>query len=360
MLDSIGKNIKRLRRARNFTQEELAELIGVTPQAVSKWESEAGLPDISQIPPLSAVFGVSADEILGINVEKNEKIIDEIINDSCKLSTAGEHEKSAAVLEKGLSKFPHSHKLMAQLAKIKNIMPGNSNEAVRLCKRVLDECGDKEICDNALCDLIFAYDTLGDHKRAIECAKKLPSVYYSREEHLMYLLNADAGNEREEAIENLRDYVEFCTDRLMLCLEKLSGIVSRYTTEERLKLLSQLVTIGETIFCDGDYDFDAQFIAIGYRRMAEIYAAAFDAEKTLASLEKESLLRICFDTYEKHKINIKTSPAVRGCPAAQYLHGNGSQTGDMIERMDDERYEFIRDDPRFKAISLKLRQLKLS
>ena len=57
MTESIGKTIRRLRKERGLTQEELAERLNVTSQAVSKWESESGMPDISQIVPLASVFG---------------------------------------------------------------------------------------------------------------------------------------------------------------------------------------------------------------------------------------------------------------------------------------------------------------
>ena len=54
----VGQTIRRLRKERGLTQEELAEQLGVTAQAVSKWENETGMPDISQIVPLAGVFGV--------------------------------------------------------------------------------------------------------------------------------------------------------------------------------------------------------------------------------------------------------------------------------------------------------------
>ena len=58
MKETMGQIIRRLRRERGFTQEELAEHIGVTFQAVSKWENDTGMPDISQIVPLASVFEV--------------------------------------------------------------------------------------------------------------------------------------------------------------------------------------------------------------------------------------------------------------------------------------------------------------
>lgn len=65
MNETIGQIIRRLRKERNFTQEELAEQLGVTAQAVSKWESGIGMPDISQVVPLATVFGVPTDVLFG-------------------------------------------------------------------------------------------------------------------------------------------------------------------------------------------------------------------------------------------------------------------------------------------------------
>ena len=70
MKDNIGQIIKKLRKERNLTQEELAEQLGVTSQAVSKWENGYGLPDISQVIPLASVFNVSTDVLFGL-YEKN-------------------------------------------------------------------------------------------------------------------------------------------------------------------------------------------------------------------------------------------------------------------------------------------------
>lgn len=63
---SIGENIKTMRRKCGFTQEELAAMLGVTPQAVSKWENGNGTPDISQLVPLSQIFGITTDTLLGV------------------------------------------------------------------------------------------------------------------------------------------------------------------------------------------------------------------------------------------------------------------------------------------------------
>ena len=69
---SIGHRIKFCRKERGFTQSELAEVIGVSMQAVSKWETDTGMPDISQIVPLAKALDVSTDYLLGIDKDKEK------------------------------------------------------------------------------------------------------------------------------------------------------------------------------------------------------------------------------------------------------------------------------------------------
>ncbi len=62
---TIGNNIKRLRINKGVTQEQLGEALGVSSQAVSKWENESALPDILTLPRLAEYFGISIDELMG-------------------------------------------------------------------------------------------------------------------------------------------------------------------------------------------------------------------------------------------------------------------------------------------------------
>ncbi len=60
---NIGKNIKKLRDERNITQQQLADAIGVSFQAVSKWECGTTLPDIAMLPAIASFFDVTIDEL---------------------------------------------------------------------------------------------------------------------------------------------------------------------------------------------------------------------------------------------------------------------------------------------------------
>ena len=76
---TIGANIKRLRTAKNITQEQLSVAMNVTCAAVSKWERGETYPDITLLQPLAYFFGITLDELMGYNQEKIQAEIDEII-----------------------------------------------------------------------------------------------------------------------------------------------------------------------------------------------------------------------------------------------------------------------------------------
>ena len=65
---NIGNNIKLLRQQRNLTQEQIAEKLGVSYQAVSKWENNANTPDIALLPEIASIFGVSIDALFADNI----------------------------------------------------------------------------------------------------------------------------------------------------------------------------------------------------------------------------------------------------------------------------------------------------
>ncbi len=75
MENTIGTRIAALRKAHGYTQEELAEKLGVSGQAVSKWENDISYPDILMLPKIASLFGVTTDELLISKAEKTEAIL---------------------------------------------------------------------------------------------------------------------------------------------------------------------------------------------------------------------------------------------------------------------------------------------
>lgn len=76
---TLGKRIKNHRIRVGLTQEQLAERVGVSAQAVSKWENNLSCPDITILPELAEIFGISVDELLGRSAPKSTKVHDAVI-----------------------------------------------------------------------------------------------------------------------------------------------------------------------------------------------------------------------------------------------------------------------------------------
>lgn len=74
-METLGKRIGQLRRATGMKQDELAEKLGVTPQAVSKWENDVSSPDISLLPQLAQLLGITIDELLSGKKAPETKLV---------------------------------------------------------------------------------------------------------------------------------------------------------------------------------------------------------------------------------------------------------------------------------------------
>lgn len=83
----IGKNIKKLREAKQITQEQLGKLLNVSHQAVSKWENDAALPDISLLPEMGRVLGVLVDDLLTEKIDPYESYADRLFGIYCESRT---------------------------------------------------------------------------------------------------------------------------------------------------------------------------------------------------------------------------------------------------------------------------------
>ena len=76
MEETLGKRISANRKRLGMTQDRLAELLGVTAQAVSKWENDQSCPDITMLPKLAEIFGISTDELLGLAAPRQEPVFE--------------------------------------------------------------------------------------------------------------------------------------------------------------------------------------------------------------------------------------------------------------------------------------------
>lgn len=120
MKHNLCENIKKYRKEKHFTQEQLSEAVGVTVGTVSKWENGNCIPDISMIMELADLFEISVDVLVGYDapLKKAPEIIERIQNHYKK------HEMDEAIMEcsKALAKYPNNFELLMLAATIRYVL----------------------------------------------------------------------------------------------------------------------------------------------------------------------------------------------------------------------------------------------
>ena len=221
---NLGVKIRELRRRDGRTQEALAEALGVTSQAVSRWEAGGSYPDMQMIPAIANYFGITIDELFGYQNDRDAKI-DAIIKkiDSMDLLNRGDGEwfdEGIRILREGLAEFPRNERLLIILADTLHEAgwrrhsewiyydeegfiqysydPQKKNvywsEAVKVCENLLGSATDHMIVSKASSLLVSLYRVRGETEKAISCAMRMPSIKECRE----YLL-AGATDGKQEA-----------------------------------------------------------------------------------------------------------------------------------------------------------------
>lgn len=185
----IAENLKNLRRDKGWTQEETAEILGLSAQSVSKWERGETLPDITLLPSLANLFAVSVDELLGMDKINDAKALIAVFTEGHRLIRAGMTADAAAIYTAALKTFPNDAGLMTDLAMAMALCntPNNLEQAVALCRRVLADTGENadvrngKIRHTARAALCYIHMLEKDKTAALAVARNLPHTRESRE-----------------------------------------------------------------------------------------------------------------------------------------------------------------------------------
>ena len=133
----IGNQIKQLRQRRGITQEALAQHLGVTAQAVSKWERGVATPDIGMLPDISAYFGVTIDELFALSDDTRMERIRNMLWDDRYYDPAEVEATREFLLNKG-KKEPENGAVYEHLAEMENHLAQEHHEkAVEYAKEAL-------------------------------------------------------------------------------------------------------------------------------------------------------------------------------------------------------------------------------
>ena len=274
----LGKRIRELRRRDGRTQEDLAEAIGVTSQAVSRWEANGGYPDMEMIPSIANYFGITIDELFGYENDRDSKI-DAILAkiDAYCLKYNGDDDwvdDCLAILRAGLAEFPGSERLLIRLAdtlfeagwRRQDNWQGYDDEgflqltvdkqhknlyweeSIRICEQLAESTKDQAIRTQAVTLLVPMYRNTGDTEKAVLWAKKMPAMVSCRE---MLLTDAADGRERSRYIgEYLLGAAQQFSDQLMY------GLVANeqhFDSDMPIQKIKGLIGLFDLVCDDGNY-----------------------------------------------------------------------------------------------------------
>ncbi|MBQ1685333.1 MAG: helix-turn-helix transcriptional regulator [Clostridia bacterium] len=194
MKTMLAENIKRFRKERALTQEQLSEVLGVTPGAVYKWEAKLSVPDLDLIIEMADFFDTSVDVLLGYQVKDNR--LEATVKRLQEYRRSKDRE-GLAEAEKALRKYPHSFRIVTESAALYRFFGFESGDkalfrrALELLERsrlLLPQNEDPQISEQTIYGRIaHTYLGLGETDKAIELWKthNADGVYSAKIGHIL-------------------------------------------------------------------------------------------------------------------------------------------------------------------------------
>ena len=181
MAMTIGEKIKTLRKDKNLSQEALSRILGVTFQAVSKWETNTTAPDVNLIPSIASFFGVSIDELFDYNIFENEKKIEAICREAASYRFI-DPIRAEAILREGLKKFPANETMLTVLVYVLWAIPGRDSDLIDTCKQLIACATIEGVRCDVLRILAEAYHRAGEYDRVAPVLEQIPEFYFTKME----------------------------------------------------------------------------------------------------------------------------------------------------------------------------------
>ena len=280
---NLGIKIRELRRRDGRTQENLAEALGVTAQAISRWESGTSYPDMEMIPAIANYFHISIDELFGYHDEREEKIKTILENATKTLTKQGftmypgslsnDVEECIDMLRSASEEFPNEPKILLKLAQALHMWGWNKyqakgylsdssgiieddieynskniywQEAIRVYEKLLKSNPSSEDREIAIRQITPLYCRMGEYEKAKALANDQNSIVISKE---VLLPLATVGEEK----------ARYQGERIMALLSNLRFAISESvalrpavsSSKYGRQILLSVINLYETVFIDG-------------------------------------------------------------------------------------------------------------
>jgi transcriptional regulator with XRE-family HTH domain len=332
---TLGNNIKKYRRDLGITQEELAGVLSVTSQAVSKWESGSGLPDITQVIPLAQALNVSTDALFGFNQDNYDvKLAEEVNRKADELRDSGEQDEgalnAAEYLDQQCEENIFNYGIMTRYVQAiahmsRFVNPNNSyyegllkddnkkwKQIVRTAEnramQVIRYSGSKKLSDECHYALAWLCWHTSDWEKGRQHIEALPSVSNNmlQETLLPYYIDisTDAGKEKWKAQirDNYQDFIRVINKHIVYTAESMMWVSPLKEVEENclwgISIMDKFMENEKMKpHCQGFYRETYKFLVAAYLRNDELVKAAENWKKLLSVIDE--YVKVCQKVNEK-------------------------------------------------------------
>lgn len=283
---TFGKTIKDLRIKNDMTQEKLAELLNISPQAVSRWETNSAMPDISLLPPLANLFNVTTDFLLGMDTYVKDPRKAEFDAACFEYWKHDDKEKNYQIAVKAVQEYPGNMEYTEWLASAEYYMAfekrGTTDEnneeefnrfldsAIKHYKIVLDSNPLQKLHDSALHGIVLAYHWKGD----LEAAKKYALTEEDENKRNDLLVWCLQGMEKRKHCQTLSD------QKLM---QFISSLQFGYKTLDVCNAIEQIIYL---LFPDGNFQFHNNILTYNFTDKAFFLCGEKKYDEVIKELEK--------------------------------------------------------------------------
>ena len=250
---SIGENIRALRRKMDITQEELADKLCVSLQVVSRWETGATYPPLDVIPAMSNLFGVTADELIGVRQTDELNAPEEYYN---KLNSTTDPEERYELLKIGHRDYPNDDNIFVELCQ----GTGDVEKKRKYSEELLERCRNQVIRWRVIRDII-QYET--DEEKLNDFLDRYTTGEDMSKDRMLLVRYEYRKESKYEPLKQLLSYIDLTNNVFSYLTPNLPGACDVETAlrsaKIRLKIIDDLCEMEDQNIVTGDGQPDLWF-----------------------------------------------------------------------------------------------------
>lgn len=301
MKTQLSENIRAFRKARSLTQEQLAEVLGVTVGAVHKWESRLSVPELPMIIEMADFFDCSVDALLGYSMKDNRLAATEA---RIWRYHSEKNRDGLAEVEKALKRYPNAFSIAYAGAMLHHGIGFEAQDKALLlralelyekARQLLPQNRDSGISEQTLCGSIAqVYFALGEKEKAINMAKEHNAGHlYSA--MIGEVLAVEMGR-MDEAVPYLSHGIVMTFNGIIYTVIGYAAVyLARRDTENGMAVLRWGIQSLRALKCTEQPDFIDKLCAVFHAWIAGFQLASGDDAAAGASLAKAISLARVFD-----------------------------------------------------------------